>query len=74
MNPIIFARSETTHIPVSLEKATIYSPLNDAIYSAEGDGSLKLTPLPTIGEEKEEKKTGPLIPKLSVLLILYSHV
>ena len=54
-NPIIFARTETTHIPVSLDKTKVHSELKDAIYSVEEDGSLKMTPLPTICEEEEEK-------------------
>ena len=59
-NPIIFARTETTHFPPSLLQAQKEKALNDVVYQAEEDGSLKHTPLPTIEEEEEvvvKKKT-----------------
>ena len=71
-NPIIFARTETTHIPVSLDKTKVHSELKDAIYSVEEDGSLKMTPLPTICEEEEEKGVSSRIQKLSVFILLCS--
>lgn len=70
VNPIIFARTETTHIPVALEEAENRTPLRDAIYSADPNGNLKLTPLPPISEKEEEEKellTLPSQPKRSVL-------
>ena len=73
-NPIIFARTETTHIPVSLDKTKVHSDLKDAIYSVEEDGSLKLTPLPTICEEEEEKGVSSRIQKRSVLIIFFFYV
>ena len=65
-NPIIFARTETTHFPPSLLQAQKDTALNDVVYQAKEDGSLKQTPLPTIEEEeevvmkkKEEKQKEP---------------
>ena len=73
-NPIIFARTETTHIPVSLDKTKVHSELKDAIYSVEEDGSLKMTPLPTICEEEEEKGVRSRIQKLSVFILFFYYV
>ena len=69
VNPIIFARTETTHIPVALEEAEKRTPLRDAIYSADPSGNLKVTPMPPISEREEEEKeliTLPSPPKRSV--------
>ena len=52
-NPIIFARTETTHFPPSLLQAQKEKALNQIVYQADEDGSLKHTPLPTIEEDEE---------------------
>ena len=55
-NPIIFARSETTHIPLRLAQQTLQSSLSNPIYSLDSSGSLMPVPLETISEEEEEPK------------------
>ena len=52
-NPIIFARTETVHMPKSLQKAERHKKLANAVYSVHNDGSLK----PTHVEEPEEIET-----------------
>ena len=52
-NPIIFARTETTHFPPSLLQAQKEKALNQIVYQADEDGSLKHTTLPTIEEDEE---------------------
>ena len=55
-NPIIFARTETTHIPQQLLHVSQHKKLRDAIYSAKEDGSLKLSPLVSIQESENEEE------------------
>ena len=52
-NPIIFARTETSHIPKSLQTAVFHKDLLNTVYSASEDGSLKQTPT----ENPEETKS-----------------
>ena len=73
-NPIIFARTETTHIPVSLDKTNVHTDLRNAIYSVEEDGTLKTTQLPTICEEEEEKRVSSEKPKLPVSILVICYV
>ena len=64
-NPIIFARTETIHIPKQLENLS-QQKLQEAVYRAEDDGSLKQTPLPLIDEEEEEVEMTPKEHKIGV--------
>ena len=59
-NPIIFARTETSHIPRTLQHLKHPEGLHDAVYSAHSDGSLKRTPLAAAEERKEEEKKTPV--------------
>ena len=54
-NPIIFARTETVHMPKSLQKNERHKKLANAVYSVHNDGSLKPTPV----EEPEETEKKP---------------
>ena len=60
-NPIIFARTETTHIPKHLLEVSQHQKLRDAIYSAQEDGSLKPTPLDSIKETDSDEENEQLI-------------
>ena len=51
-NPIIFARTETSHLPKSLQHETQIKDVTHTIYSTNKDGSLKLTTLSRIDEEE----------------------
>ena len=56
-NPIIFARTETVHMPKSLQKNERHKKLANAVYSVHNDGSLKPTPVEEPEEiEKRSKK------------------
>ena len=55
-NPIIFSRTETTHIPQQLLHVSQHKKLRDAIYSAKEDGTLKLSPLVSIQESENEEE------------------
>ena len=61
-NPIIFARTETSHIPKSLQTVVFHKELLNAVYSASEDGSLKQTPTENTEETKstlpEDSKRG----------------
>ena len=72
-NPIIFARSETTHIPLQLAQQSIQRSLSNPIYNLDSSGSLAPVSLETIHEEEEEEsKVVAENPKqpMSVLLII----
>ena len=51
-NPIIFARTETSHLPKSLQHETQIKDVTHTIYSSNKDGSLKQTTLSRIDEEE----------------------
>ena len=70
-NPIIFARTETSHIPRTLQHLKHPEGLHDAVYSAHSDGSLKRTPLAAAEERKEEEKKTPV--KMGVCLWMLHH-
>ena len=57
-NPIIFARTETSHIPKTLQHLQHPKELQNAVYSAHVDGSLKRTPSsPAVEEERQAEQT-----------------
>ena len=53
-NSIIFARSETTHMPIELVHRTLTRTLSNPIYSTDSCGMLKDTLLETIEEDEDE--------------------
>ena len=56
-NPIIFARTETEHIPERLSNNVNVKDAYNTIYSTNSDGSLKKTPLYSIEEEGDDELT-----------------
>lgn len=68
-NPIIFARTETIHIPKQLEDLS-EQKLQNAVYSVEKDGSLRSTPMPIIEETNEESELVIKEEKPGVVLVL----
>lgn len=72
-NPIIFARTETTHIPKTLADTKNQEKLYDAVYSLSDDGSLKHSPMPLIEEEteKETKQKKPSAFKVRSFLLIF---
>ncbi|KAM7452744.1 hypothetical protein BLSTO_06517 [Blastocystis sp. subtype 1] len=65
-NPIIFARTETSHIPRTLQHLQHPKELQNAVYSAHVDGSLKRTPSSLAVEE--ERQAEQTTESLSVLV------
>ena len=57
-NPIIFARTETSHIPKSLQTAVFHKDLLNTVYSASEDGSLKQTPTENLREDSKRGGVG----------------
>lgn len=51
-DPIIFARAETTHLPVNLQHNSIVRDVNHTIYSTNEDGSLRRTSLSSIEDNE----------------------
>lgn len=72
-NPIIFARTETTHIPKTLAATKNQEKLYDAVYSLSDDGSLKHSPMPLIEEEteKETNQKKPSAFKVHCFLLIF---
>lgn len=58
-DPIIFARTETNHIPKTLQYGLHIRDVSNTIYNANRDGTLKLTPITsTIEEENIPQETN----------------
>lgn len=53
-NPIIFARTETSHIPRNFQRNRKPDELQNYVYSAQDDGSLRQTPTPFREEEESD--------------------
>ena len=58
-NPIIFARTTTTHIPERLKNTYLTKLVEDTVYSASHDGSLKQTPIDPDPEDYQVSSDNP---------------
>lgn len=69
-NPIIFARTETSHIPRNFQKNRNPDELQNFVYSAQDDGSLRQTPTPF----REKEESDSLILDEEPVSVFYSLV
>ena len=71
-NPIIFARTETIHIPKPLEDLS-EQKLQNAVYCVEKDGSLRCNRMPVVEEVNEESELVVKEEKPGVMALLAHH-